>query len=56
MEQPQGGIKVSFRSHGYDVARVAEQFGGGGHRQAAGATLQGTLEDARQRVLKAITW
>jgi phosphoesterase RecJ-like protein len=56
MEQPRGGIKVSFRSPpGIDVGRVAEQFGGGGHRQAAGAVLDTTLADARQRVLAAVT-
>ncbi len=54
MEQPQGGVKVSFRSHGYDVARLAEQFGGGGHKQAAGATVPATLDEARERVLRAI--
>jgi phosphoesterase RecJ-like protein len=55
MEQPRGGVKVSFRSRaGIDVARVAELFGGGGHRQASGATLDGTLEEARSRVLAAV--
>jgi phosphoesterase RecJ-like protein len=55
MEQPRGGIKVSFRSRArIDVARIAEQFGGGGHRQASGATLDTSLEDARRRVLAAV--
>ncbi len=54
MEQPEEGVKVSFRSHGYDVARLAEQFGGGGHKQAAGATLHVSLEEARVHVLRAI--
>jgi phosphoesterase RecJ-like protein len=53
-EQPRGGIKVSFRSRSVDVARVAERFGGGGHRLAAGAVLAGTLEEARARVLDAV--
>src|SRR5205085_284439 len=36
MEQPRGGVKVSFRSRcALDVARLAEQFGGGGHRAAS---------------------
>jgi phosphoesterase RecJ-like protein len=56
MEQPRGGIKVSFRSRRrVDVARVAELFGGGGHRLAAGATLAGSLDEARARVLAAVT-
>jgi phosphoesterase RecJ-like protein len=54
MEQPRGGVKVSFRSRTpVDVARLAGQFGGGGHRQASGATLTTTLDDARTRVLAA---
>jgi bifunctional oligoribonuclease and PAP phosphatase NrnA len=55
MEQPRGGVKVSFRSQRHiDVARLAERFGGGGHRLAAGAILDTTLDDARRRVLAAV--
>jgi phosphoesterase RecJ-like protein len=55
LEQPAGGIKVSFRSRGkVDVARVAEKFGGGGHRLASGATLETTMADAQQRILDAV--
>ncbi len=55
MEQPRGGVKVSFRSRArIDVARLAERFGGGGHRLASGATLDTTLDDARARVLAAV--
>ena len=55
MEQPRGGVKVSLRARGrVDVRRVAEQFGGGGHRLAAGTILETTLDDARQRVLAAV--
>jgi phosphoesterase RecJ-like protein len=57
MEQPRGGIKVSFRSRArIDVARLAERFGGGGHRLASGATVLGvSLDDARDRVLQAVS-
>jgi phosphoesterase RecJ-like protein len=55
MEQPKGGVKVSFRSRGrVDVARLAETFGGGGHRQASGAILPTPLAEARTRVLQAV--
>jgi bifunctional oligoribonuclease and PAP phosphatase NrnA len=55
MEQPRGGVKVSFRSRArVDVAQVAERFGGGGHRLASGAILETTLADARTRVLAAV--
>src|SRR5262245_56123880 len=55
MEQPRGGVKVSFRSREkIDVAKLAERFNGGGHRLAAGAILETTLDDARSRVLAAV--
>jgi bifunctional oligoribonuclease and PAP phosphatase NrnA len=52
LEQPAGGIKISFRSREkIDVARIAEIFGGGGHRLASGAVLACSLADAEARVL-----
>lgn len=55
VEQQAGGVKVSFRSRGaVDVARVAESFGGGGHRLASGATINAKMDEARERVLQAI--
>jgi phosphoesterase RecJ-like protein len=55
MEQPRGGIKVSFRSRSrVDVARIAEQFGGGGHRLASGTVLDTSLDEARARVLQTV--
>jgi bifunctional oligoribonuclease and PAP phosphatase NrnA len=55
MEQPRGGVKVSFRSRGVDVARIAEQLGGGGHRLASGATVEAPLDEVRARVLRLVT-
>jgi phosphoesterase RecJ-like protein len=54
MEQPRGGVKVSLRSRGLDVAKVAERFGGGGHRLASGAVLEATLDEARDKVVAAL--
>jgi phosphoesterase RecJ-like protein len=54
MEQPRGGVKVSLRARRLDVGRVAEQFGGGGHRLASGVTLHATLDEARLRILAAV--
>jgi phosphoesterase RecJ-like protein len=49
-----GRIKVSFRSKGtVDVAKLAERFGGGGHRKAAGASLEGSLEQVQSVVIDA---
>ncbi len=47
--------KVSMRSKGdVDVAEVAMNFGGGGHRNAAGCTLKGSLEEVKAKVINAI--
>ena len=49
-----GRIKVSFRSMGaVNVAELAHQFGGGGHRKAAGASLEGAMGDVQRTVLDA---
>lgn len=49
-----GRVKVSFRSMGsIDVAHLAERFGGGGHRRAAGASFDGTLPEVQATVLEA---
>lgn len=50
-----GGVKVSFRSRSQvDCSALAEKFSGGGHKAAAGATLDEPLASARQRVLDAV--
>ena len=44
-ETPQGTWRTSLRSRGQtDVAAVAAELGGGGHRMAAGLTGHGTLD------------
>lgn len=54
VEQPNDQVKVSWRAEpGVDVSQVAAQFGGGGHRPAAGAMIQGPLEQVQKRVLRA---
>lgn len=41
-----GQYKISLRSdEKVDVARIATKFGGGGHKRAAGVTMQGTFYD-----------
>jgi phosphoesterase RecJ-like protein len=45
-------FRLSIRSKGkLDVSRVAEHFGGGGHRSASGCTLEGPLDAAIERIL-----
>ncbi len=54
-EQVAGGFKVSLRSRGdTDVSAVAERFGGGGHRLAAGYTATGSLEEAIGALVQAL--
>jgi phosphoesterase RecJ-like protein len=55
VEQSSGKLKISFRSRcQVDCAAIAAQFGGGGHRNAAGALVDGPLDAARTRVLDAV--
>ena len=55
VEQPDGKWKASFRSRGkVDVSKVAEQFGGGGHKAAAGALIEGSLEENQVALIEAI--
>lgn len=55
VEQPKGGFKVSFRSRcEVDCSKLAEQFGGGGHKAAAGAFVDGPLAEAQPKVLDAV--
>lgn len=50
-ELPGGSVKVSLRSKGLlDVQALATEFGGGGHRNASGIVLSGSLEDVVHRV------
>jgi bifunctional oligoribonuclease and PAP phosphatase NrnA len=55
VEQSKNKTKVSWRSLKPDVnvAQIARQFGGGGHKAAAGTELTGSLAEVRERVLDA---
>jgi phosphoesterase RecJ-like protein len=51
-ELPDHRVRMSLRSKNkVHVARVAEQFGGGGHENASGCTLDGPLYSAMDRML-----
>jgi phosphoesterase RecJ-like protein len=46
-------VRLSLRSKGrVNVATIAERFGGGGHENASGCTLDGPLPAARERILQ----
>ncbi len=51
-ETAAGVYRTSLRSKGdVNVAKIAEQFGGGGHRNAAGCTLNGSCEQIEQQIV-----
>lgn len=48
----QNGVRLSLRGKDViDVSRVAEEFGGGGHRNASGCTISGDMEHARDLIV-----
>jgi phosphoesterase RecJ-like protein len=55
IEHKDGRVRCSLRSGGdVDVSEVAAKFGGGGHRNAAGAFLPGPMENARRLIFDEI--
>lgn len=53
LDENEGFIKGSIRSRaGFDVSKIAEELGGGGHKLAAGFTLRMPLEEAKIKVLE----
>ena len=54
-EEEPGKVKASLRGKGeVPVNAIARRFGGGGHANAAGCTIPGTLEEAAAAVLQAV--
>jgi len=48
-------VRINLRSQGkVDVNKIAQFFGGGGHKTASGATVKGTLDQVRKKVLAKI--
>ncbi len=55
LRQTDKGCKVSMRSNEYvNVSDVCILLGGGGHIRAAGATMQCTIEQAKEKILRQI--
>jgi phosphoesterase RecJ-like protein len=55
LRERDGQVKVSLRGKGdVDVNQIAARFGGGGHRNAAGCTVTGTLEGVTRAVLASV--
>ena len=54
-EQSDGSYRISFRSRGrVDVSEIAMRFGGGGHRNAAGCTIEGSWTKVIEHLNSAI--
>ena len=50
--EQEGGVKISWRSvEGVDVSKLAREFGGGGHKAAAGADVEGNLHTIQENVI-----
>lgn len=50
--EQEGGVKISWRSvEGVDVSKLAREFGGGGHKAAAGADVEGNLQTIQENVI-----
>ena len=47
----ENGVKVSIRSQLVDAAKLAQQFGGGGHIRAAGCTVKGTIDEVKKKLV-----
>ena len=51
-QEEEGSFRVSLRSQDlHDVSAVARLLGGGGHKNAAGLSVEGNLEQARDKVM-----
>jgi len=54
-EMNPGQTRINFRSQNdFDVAQLASQFNGGGHRKASGARLDMGLQPSKKKILTAI--
>jgi len=54
LEVNENTTRVNFRSrNNLNVCQIAQSFGGGGHKLAAGASVEIKLENAMEKVLKA---
>lgn len=53
-EKDSGVYKISVRtSDGIDACEICKKFGGGGHKAAAGCTIEGTLEFTEKSIVEA---
>lgn len=52
-EEDENTYKISMRSNEYvNVSDICMAFGGGGHERAAGASVEGTVEEIKEKIVK----
>jgi phosphoesterase RecJ-like protein len=58
VEEELGIVKVSMRTSDgekFNLSKIAEALGGGGHKAAAGITIKGSLNETKEKVLQAVS-
>ena len=54
-QQKDGSYRISIRTAGaVDACAIARHLGGGGHARAAGCAVEGTLEEAKEKILDVV--
>ena len=53
-ETEDGDTKVSLRSKEYDVNKLAQKFGGGGHKNAAGVLSKRSIKELMREIVEAV--
>jgi phosphoesterase RecJ-like protein len=54
-ENGEGNWRISLRTNGIvNASQVCEKMGGGGHVRAAGARLDGSLDEVKNKVLQTV--
>jgi len=55
IHQTEKGCKISLRSNEYiNVSDACIVFGGGGHPRAAGCNIQGTIDQAKEKIVREV--
>lgn len=56
LREEDAGIRISLRSRGtVDVNAIAARLGGGGHKAAAGVVIDASIDEARRRLIEAVS-
>lgn len=54
-ESEKGVYKISLRTYDpLDASKICQQLGGGGHKAAAGCTIEGSLDEVKEKILAVV--